>query len=346
MATLPTTPEGHELEEYFAALLQSTGHYVEKNIKEPNILELDIVATDYASLPPRSRLFEVKGTNARLEDIFKLVGHMRYLGIDEGAFVTTEKPKARDIEWFTGVCDRTNVTFVMVPDLAKAPKTFRESGFGRGDHLRQEIWRFSYWLERIYVNSVRDLRLENMTARAAINYYYLMNSGVFLTADIVDKVRKIYAAYQDHPTLMAELADEMAPPKSNGAALRTTALRSGAFTPLHATMYFEHRARLSLLKAAADYLLAGGDVDAADPDDITVDFGIADLPQSFLRSLGWLRSQMSYWLFPLFWQNFLWAWGGILPDEHRDEVLADVAAASGLLSIEHAQIALAAHQPG
>lgn len=106
-------------------------------------------------------------------------------------------------------------------------------------------------------------------------------------------------------------------------------------------MYFEHRGRLAILKAAADYLVAGGPVDASDPAEIRVDVRLADLPQTFLRGVDWLKAQPRYWLYPLFWQNFLWGWGGLLPDAHRDLVIADVAAASGLDAAE-AEVALQA----
>lgn len=45
---------------------------------------------------------------------------------------------------------------------------------------------------------------------------------------------------------------------------------------------------------------------------------------------GCLSKQEQYALYPLFWQNLLWGWGGVLPDEHRERVLSDIAQASGL----------------
>jgi hypothetical protein len=331
---LPDTPAGRELEDFFAALLQSTGHYVEKNIEEPNILELDIVATDYRAGAARSRLFEVKGTNARLEDIFKLVGRMRYLGIQEGAFVTTGQPRDRETEWFRGVCERCNVRFVMVPAIPAAPQVFEEHAFGRAEALAHAVWRYSFWIERILVRTVRDMRRTVMAARAANDYHMLVNSGVFLTPDPVEKVAKLYAAYQEHPRLTAELAEEMAGDWERGQALLRQALLTSRHPALHAALYFEHRGRLSILKAAADYLLQGGPVDATDPNNIRVNFGLVDLPQTFLGGLDWLGSQPKYWLFPLFWQNYLWGWGGLLPDQHRERVLGDIATASGLSPAE------------
>lgn len=328
---LPATPAGRELEDFFAALLQSTHHYVETNIEEPNILELDVVATDYRGRAARTRAFEVKGTAPRLEDIFKLLGRMHYLGLEEGAFVTTEAPRGeREETWFHGVCERGNIAFVSVPDLASAPAVFDAAGFGRANPLSHAIWRYSFWMERTLLKIIRDMRPTVLAARAANDYYMLVNSGVFLTTNAVDRVSKLYAAYQDHPHLTAELAEEMAGDWDAGQRLLRQALLTGRHPALHATMYFEHRGRLAILKAAADYLLDGGPVDASNPAEIRVDVRLADLPQTFLRGLHWLEGQPKYWLYPLFWQNFLWGWGGLIPDAHRERVIADCAVASGL----------------
>src|SRR4051812_10756887 len=119
-ATLSDVPTGHELEEFFAAVLQSAGAYVEKNIEDPNVLELDIVATEYATKQPASTLIEVKGTEPRLGDIFKLIGRMTYLGIAKGAFITTVKPRDAEAPLFEKVCAAQGVAFVACDDLKEA----------------------------------------------------------------------------------------------------------------------------------------------------------------------------------------------------------------------------------
>lgn len=105
MAQLPASPRGQELEDFVAAVLQSTGHFVEKNVEEPNVLELDIVATTYAPQPTR-RLFEVKETSPQFSDIFKVLGWMTYLGIERGAFVSGRAPVGRPFEFFESRCQR------------------------------------------------------------------------------------------------------------------------------------------------------------------------------------------------------------------------------------------------
>ena len=65
--TIPDVPaSGADLEDYVAALFQSAGFFVEKNIVERTdpgspVLELDGVATSYAETPAQAVLIEAKG---------------------------------------------------------------------------------------------------------------------------------------------------------------------------------------------------------------------------------------------------------------------------------------------
>jgi hypothetical protein len=88
--SLPEFPEGKEFEEYISALLQAGGYYVERNIidrKGTEVLELDIITTDYSNRLPNVRLFEVKSTEWHFSDLFKVRGWMDYLKLKNAAFI-------------------------------------------------------------------------------------------------------------------------------------------------------------------------------------------------------------------------------------------------------------------
>ena len=61
--SLPDFPKGKEFEEYISAFFQSSGYYIERNITKKDVLELDIVATNYRQSPPDIKLIEVKSGN-------------------------------------------------------------------------------------------------------------------------------------------------------------------------------------------------------------------------------------------------------------------------------------------
>ena len=93
---------------------------------------------------------------------------------------------------------------------------------------------------------------------------------------------------------------------------------------IQASMYVEHRARLGILKAAVDYVYDhGGTVPWMDVDAIS-------LPSSFLSGLKQLAQMPHYWLFPAFWQHFMWGWGGFILTDNKDAEYAALASESGL----------------
>lgn len=93
MAELPAVPRGKYLEDYVAALLQQSGYFVEKSAierGETEVLELDIVTTQYVQQIPNRVLFEVKSGAWGFSDIFKLLGWQTYLSperVDRAFFI-------------------------------------------------------------------------------------------------------------------------------------------------------------------------------------------------------------------------------------------------------------------
>jgi hypothetical protein len=92
--------------------------------------------------------------------------------------------------------------------------------------------------------------------------------------------------------------------------------------------------RLSLLKAAVDYLAEGGPVVINEDGTIRVDFRITDLPRSFAEGLSWLGQQPSYRLYPTFWQTFLWGWGGMLVHDRLSDDYAGLEMQTGVPAAE------------
>lgn len=350
MPRLAEVPRGKELEDFVAGLLQSTQHFVEKNIEEPQVLELDIVATTYDANGPVRRVFEVKEGPAQFSDIFKVLGWMTYLGLDRGAFVTARAPEGHDIEFFASRCEQAGMSFVLIEDHATAPQVFEVAGFGAADPQTRDLWRYSMWVER---NLLKGLRLfarnhpELQAPQEALNYYRLINNGVFFTRDAIDRVSRLYAAYQQHPKLTASAALELAgrgydaDPVDTATSEMRAALFGGEHVLLQACMYIEHRARLSLLKAAVDYLAEGGHLQQNEDGTLTIDFRITELPNTFLHGLTRLQGQEHFRRYPILWQTFLWLWGGLIVDDREADDLEGLSHQTGL-SVDHVRTALGA----
>lgn len=150
----------------------------------------------------------------------------------------------------------------------------------------------------------------------------------------------LYEAYMEHPKLTLAAAAEMGgePYEPRIAAtkhpLLMRAFRRGESPFLQACMFNEHRARLALLKSAVDLTcelpgdhlpdaLVGGEFDW----DL---FLLQTLPDTFRKGQAWLADQPNCHLYAVFWQQFLWGWGGFYLQHRAEDEFAWMSEYSGI----------------
>jgi len=148
----------------------------------------------------------------------------------------------------------------------------------------------------------------------------------------------LYDAFKSHPRLTLGYAREIdsgtfdphsRPTKS---ASCSAALRDGKYPELQACMYFEHRARLTILKAAVDYALGNHDCPPSLLSDNSTFDGLScnSLPVSFQEGMSWLRRQPNFHRYATFWQQLLWGWGGFYLQDRQDEEFEWMSTHSGI----------------
>jgi hypothetical protein len=326
-ATLSDIPKsGHELEDFVSALFRASRYFVETNITERDfteILELDAVATSYEGGLPTSVLAEAKGGDWGFADIFKVVGWMRYLDLARGGFFVTAGPRASTVPACQQKITPLGVTLVDLGDFSDAVKRFEAAGFQKvADALLVDVWRFSAWAERRLIHQLRSAAKANPPRegpRAAMEYYRLVNDGIFFVKDVRERLVKLYDAYQTHPKLSLGVAVEIGggayDPNTlvTGHPIMREAIFRGRHDPVQAAFYLEHRARLSILKAAIDLTCHAEAIGV--PPNIPL-----TLPGTFRAGLDVLRKQRSFKRYALFWQVFLWGFGGfLLRDRLKEE---------------------------
>lgn len=333
---------GEDLEDYVAALFQASGHFVEKQMVESDpadILELDIVTTEYTTDSLDRRLIEVKGGGWGYTDLFKVVGWMQYLGVDKGACFIT---RWDDRESAPNRVGPLGLEVVCFDDFPKAPEQFEALGFGSfADPELIDLWRYSYAVERKLVRLIlAKAKADLEGAKAAKAYYRLINHGTFFARTPEESLAMLYEAFMDHPKMMLGYALELdggeydphsAPTTS---ASLTAAMRSGGYADLQACMYFEQRARLAILKAAVDYAVEHPE----GPPSLVTDDGklllggvsYHALPMSFQNGMDWLRAQPNYHLYATFWQQFLWGWGGFYLSDRAEQEFEWMSTYSGI----------------
>lgn len=118
MARLAKEPTDWELEDFVSAHFTSRGCYVETCVTErtpDEILELDIVWTDYRQEREEPNLVEVKSGGWGFADVFKFYGWTQYLGLKHGQFVHKQQCGRSDPASLKHVQERTGIDFLYSP---------------------------------------------------------------------------------------------------------------------------------------------------------------------------------------------------------------------------------------
>jgi len=346
LAELAKDPKGWELEDFIAAHFICRGCYVETGVKERNpdeILELDIVRTDYREEPQTRHPVEVKSGEWGLGDVFKFYGWTRYLGLEPGEFIHKEPCGRVDPASIKHIEERTHVTLLHVPTPQDAEARFKTIGLPEPPWAElTEIWRFSFWAQRRLLRAVGEAVRQKVcpeSAKAAKQYHQLINDAVFFIPDVRDRVGELLSAHFGHQELGASAAYELEtgsidfnnPPETK--TFRRAAYQGDHF-PIQACLYLAHRARLYILKAVVDYWLARerGEIKRTTLKfgQVLIDLTSGQLTPAMATGAEELSSAKSFRMFPLFWQVFLWSWGGFLLKDRLDEEYADLERETGV----------------
>jgi hypothetical protein len=343
---------GRELEDYVAGMFQAAGYFVEKNIRQrdvSDVLELDAVATSYDGPVPRSVLAEAKGGRWGFPDIFKVAGWMAYLGIDRGGFFVKEGagPGARDVGRIHRTVAPMGVSLIDLGDFSDPSARLGEGGFhSQIEPLLLDVWRLSFWVERTVLDNVRRERRARPALRGpqeVLDYHDLVNDHVFFLKDVAERLARIYGAYKSHPRLSAAVAAELsggpfllgarrAPAAAASARPGDRALAEAVFDGKHPTLqgslYVEHRARLSILKAAIDLACLSAAGQLPRRDDAREAF--LALPATFRDGFRALRARPSFRRYALLWQVFLWGLGGFYLADREAEEFGWLSAQTGI----------------
>ena len=216
-----------------------------------------------------------------------------------------------------------------------------------------ELWQYSFWAQRRLLQSLNEAIRNNIcieSAKAAKEYYQLINGAMFFIPDARDQISELLSAHFDHKALAASAAYEIetgniefgSPPQTNTFK---NALFRGKYFPIQACLYLGHRARLYVLKSIVGFWLARerGEIKKTGIkfDDFLVDLTDGQLTQAMASGINELSSAKSFRLFPVFWQVFLWSWGGFLLENRLDEEYVILSQETGV-PIDEISLALSA----
>lgn len=330
---LSELPKGKEFEEYISAFFQSNGYFIERNVEETDLLELDLIITNYNTSPPEIKLLEVKSGNWGFSDIFKVRGWMDYLNIRKGIFIAT---KERDkFDFYEEKANVLDIDLKVIPDLEETKDIL--SDYATTDLKKVDLssLRFSYWLER---NLLRHLKVRKKSNpelkrfKALESCYSEANDKVFFTENIFEKIDWLYSMFQLYPHLSAKCANEMSDDNfdTNAKNLPPEIYKKTYFgceyNEIQISAFIEHRMRLTILKNAIDFkLYEKAGIESLVEDEIMIKVKDHEfrrsffLPDSFKKGLDKISEHEYYYKYPIFWQWFLWVFGGFILNDYKEE---------------------------
>jgi hypothetical protein len=359
--SLPDLPREKEFEEYISAFFQSSGNYIERNITKKGVLELDIIATDYYLSLPKIKLLEVKSGGWGFSDLFKVRGWMYYLKISKGALITRkESSKKSDINFSKEIARKLHIDLVAIPDLDKSKKVLSKLISNRTiEDVDILTWRFSYWVERNllkHLNHKKRFDPNKKCFKALEDYYFKVNSKIFFTKNIVQKVNELYSTFHEYSHISAKCGNEILgnifDDECNTVPTQIfqDTYSKCNYNDIQISTFIEHRARLAILKNAVDYMLyretATNKAKTSDVIKKTSGLKISllgSLPGSFKNALETISKQKYFYLYPVFWQWFMWIFGGFILKDYENEEYKALSQKTGI-PIEEIPNAFEAYQ--
>ena len=162
-------------------------------------------------------------------------------------------------------------------------------------------------------------------------YQELIRNGFVQASDVRDRLAGLYGAHFNHQSLARSVAAELDggtwdPDTPPDGTHWSEALFHCKHPLVQAAMYYQHRARLDILKGAVEFALLKKH-NALPPERIIKLLGIEMpanfLPPNFHRAVSDLQKIDQFEKATVLWQSFLWKWGGFfLKDHEADERIA------------------------
>ncbi len=344
--TLPQYPKDTEYEEFIAAYFQASQYYVERSIidrrkkngKEGEVLEIDIVATDYGCYPPEQILIEIKSGSWGFPEVFKLVGWMQYLEeINRGLFVVQKKANNHPLK--SSIAGQLNVEIISNTELERTEESLaRFIDPKHVDALDIQTWRYAYWIERKMLRYLKA-RKKSEKKEAFFNaeeYYHEVSNSIFFTKNRLERIQKLYALKGRFPNLSAQCGNEETLHKTNGNRIPEKVFKDtfwyGKINTVQAACFIEHLSRITIIKNSIDLLLYEDDRAQTDVEVIpgwSID-QMESMPESFRLALREIEGDEDLALYPTFWQWFIYVFGGFILDGEKDREYALLSAKTGI----------------
>ncbi len=337
---LPKIPKDEFYEDWVAATLCASGYYVDRRISltDPtNILELDVVTSKFESGKVSKTIVEIKSGKWGFPDLFKVRGWLDYLSFDKGAFVSLNCKK-QDYNYIQQEAQKINVSLTNVEITStsiSADEFISYWNIPTIDTMHKKcaiaILRYAFWLERKMFDEyiVPMARGDKPLLDAVLIKKSILDVNVhsFFIADPYTRLHRVFKSFIEHRNLTQRIDTYL-----NGGDINdieNATLSQSSFSRLyydvepqkdrlHASLYSELICRLTVLKLCVEEIIKCDNLD-----EFIQWFEKSSLPSKNIKEgIEKLKEQSYYYLYPHFWQIFIYVFGGfILMSKKDDEYL-------------------------
>ena len=330
--------------------------------EKEEVLELDIVATSYSENSAEKCLIEIKGgKNWGYSDLFKIRGWLDYLGFNKARFIVQET-NGKPINTIQKEIAKLNIDLVVNcfdKETGRLNNNDLCLSLGIEDDIISEktieMLCYSFLLEDMMcdklIRSYRESDLDNKKRGYDRLFLYLqrIKHSSFFCSDPIKRVDRIINAYFDNANITARIACERKGDDFESID-RNAVIPSDIFKEIyhipqnksgyHISLYVEFLNKLLILKCCIDYHMAK-QID--NPDDGLPEWikrlKIAALPDNLKEGIGILSVQPYCYLYPHFWQVFVYLFGGFILEDKKEEEYKHLSLVSGI-PVEHIDNAL------
>jgi len=337
--TLESNPIEKDYEDYICAYFQSGGLFVEKSIihrETEEILELDIILTDFGNENVTRKLVEIKSGNWGFSEIFKVKGWLVYLKMENGLFII-KKPR-NSIDYFKRKADELSIELIDNSDLSKTNECLEKFLQQPAEEKETETLRFAYLLERKLLKRIKTLKKEfpdNQGFKNLDDYFFKINSGSFFSSSPVRRIKQLFETFIKYKNITAKICNELESgeyddevEELSGDCFKSLFYK-GENSPLQIALYIEHMARLTILKACTEHLLRNHK-ETFWEDRFSESLDYLSIPQTIKKGLEVLVKEPYFHRYPVFWQFFTYVMGGFILTDLREKEYEYISENTGI----------------
>ena len=272
--TLNSLPTDLDYEDFISAQLLLGGYTLDRSIHEKlegagEIFEVDIITHQYVDKADQRRLVEIKSKVWDVNDIFKVGGRLRYLGVDSGAFVVQQKcDEKKFASRKASMRNKMGVSLVYAGkknptdtklDMSELYDVFGISEKTPDDGMLESI-RFSYMAERCMRSRVSQLKKSQQKPglEALWDFSNEIQDISFYDDDPIQRLHRTFELFKEYNHLSARLDYELlhgtfpdaeTVTQFGSGRVKGYLLNEIFYLPVNYSLYLEHRLRMYIIQS-------------------------------------------------------------------------------------------------